>query len=235
MKLKFYMCKFSILIFVLFTLVSSVHSQTENKFGIKAGCIFTGISTSNDDKNLFYDSSTFLNHLNYTVGFYKEWFNTEKFCLSTELIYSTKGDINVFVKLVKDVSTNQGEFYESYYVSNRFQYLSLQLLPRYRIVLAPKSENMYIFGGPSLDLLVNNYISDDRTDFKKIDNMKLELGAVIGLGVELMNFLTFEFRFDHNFTGPYTISYGDKTIARRYSSAVFYTGISFNKFFKKKK
>lgn len=223
--------KLLVILTVLFT-VHNIQSQTPDKFGIRAGIIFTGISTSNDDKNLFYDSSAFLSHLNFTVSVYKEWFTKKKFSISTELIYSVVGDKNVLVKYLKPVPTNQGEFYEESYITNRFQYLSLHILPRYRFVVTPSGENMYVYAGPTADMLIGNYSSENFENVYELDNFKMTFGGAFGLGLELMDFLTFEFKLLHSFTGPYNIKYGDKTISRRYTSAVFYTGVSFNKFFK---
>jgi hypothetical protein len=222
--------KMKTLFVIIFIIITSnfVASQHISKYGIKAGLIFTGMTTSNES-SVFVDSAAFLNFLSFEAGIYAEIFNTRKFCLSAELHYSIKGERNPnFNTVLIPVTLSNGQYYEYKYLSDRFHYISFQLLPRYRLVITPSGENLYVLGGGKIDLLIHNTNSGDNKTVE-INNFKLDFGVTTGLGIELMNFLNFEFRFEHSFRGPYKFSYGDKTVTRTFNSIIFFTGVSFNK------
>lgn len=222
------MKKLTLFLIIIFCSCES-HPQTFHKIGFRGGLIFTGMATSSE-ASVFSDSASFLNFLSYEFGVYAEMFNSKHFCLSTEFHYRVKGERNPnFNKVIRPVTLNNGQYYEYRYLSDRFHYISLQILPRYRIAITHTDENLYLFGGGVLDLLIYNTNSGDNETVDDIKNFKLDFGATAGIGIELMNFLTFEFRYEHSFRGPYELSYGDKTVTRSYNSLIFLTGISFNK------
>lgn len=227
------MSKYFLFITLLFCVLVSTYSQTPNKYGIKGGVVFTGIINSGNDNNLFFEPYIVSDYVNFSAGIYKEWFNTRKFCLSTELIYSIKGDHDDTLKYYEPVQTIHGTMYEMNYVSNRYQYLSLLFLPRYKFAITPSGENMFICGGPGAELLIGSYFSGDNENVHKLEKYSASFIAAAGFGVELMDFLFLEFRVTHSFSGPYKLKFINQTVSRSYTSASFYTGVSFNNFFKK--
>lgn len=218
-----------ILILCCLLIASVSFSQTLSKYGVKGGLIFTGMETANIS-SVFADSSAFLNFLSFDFGVYAEMFNSKKFCISAELHYSVKGERNPnFNKLLVPITSENHPYYEYQYLSDRFHFLSIQLLPKYRFVITPSGENIYVIGGGKIDMLVKNNNSGDNKEIKGINNFRFDFGVTAGLGIEVMNFLSFEFRYERSLRGPYEILYGDKTVTRTFNSVMFLTGISFRK------
>jgi hypothetical protein len=226
MLIRYYLITLSI----IFSNLS--YCQTHNKIGLKAGILISGISSNNSNGIILADSSSAFSFVSMDIGIFKEWFDSKRFCISTELHYLTKGEQNPeYNRIVTPVKTSQGEIYEYRYLPDRFKYLSLQIFPRYRIILTSSGENIYIFGGPTIDFLLENSSSVFPDEVVPLENSKLTFGGTIGAGSEILDFLSCEIKYDHSFTGPYNIKYGDITIHRRHNTLLLLVGVSFNKFF----
>ena len=207
--------------------------QTHNKIGIRTGVLISGMSSDNSKDMVFTDTSSAFTYVSFDIGIYKEWFDTKRFCISTEVHYLIKGEQNPAHSLiVTPIKTSQGDVYEYRYIPDRFQYLSFQIFPRFRIIVTPTGENIYLFAGPTFDLLLNNTNSDFPDQKVPLSNSKLTFSGSIGAGSEILDFLSCEIRYDHSFIGPYSITYGNQTVPRRHNAIIFLAGISFNKFFK---
>jgi hypothetical protein len=86
-----------------------------------------------------------------------EFLNSEKFCLSAEFHFTRKGERNPnHLAIVETINTSQGLMYDYKYLTDRFYYLSLQLLPKYRFVVTPTKDNIYLISGPKFDLIISN-------------------------------------------------------------------------------
>jgi len=234
-----------ILLFFLLLLpsLSSLNSQTFNKFGIKGGFAISGLSTFNQQKpvsnnrtNLYiYDKSDFYNFFSPDIGVFAEWFNSEEFCLSTEIHYAVKGEKDKAVYTIPaPYNPNQTNDWENGELNDKAYYLSLQILPRYRVGISEKGEdNVYIFAGPAFNFLVSNKSSYSRSDYVKTKGFMGDFGGAIGIGFEVDRIYTCEIKLDYNFTGSYDLKYDNEKIARGYNSFSFLTGIALSEFFRK--
>lgn len=217
--------------FIIMILASPLSSQVIHNWGIKGGLLFSGFTTDSDDK-VFTDSSHFVNFLSYDIGLYAEMFNSKKFSVSAELHYNTKGERNPnFVSVITVSPSSQGDEYSYKYLSDRFHYISLQILPRYKFIIT-KEDVLYIFGGPSYDYRISNTNSEHPNSTLEAGKSGGEIAGIIGLGGEFLRIATFEFRFQHNFTPTYTFRYGDKKVGRTSNSIIFQFGVSLKKIFK---
>jgi hypothetical protein len=219
-----------IIFFIIISSFNSIYTQTFNKFGIKSGLIFNGISTQNDGASIVEESAIF-NYLSYDFGLFGEFFNSKKFCISTELHFTAKGEKNAaYVIITKN--TTQGQIYDFEYLSDRFYYISLHTLPKYRFFHSSRNENLYVMAGPKFDFLISNSNSDNYENSLKIKNSNLEVGALIGFGIEVWDIVSFEFRFEHTFTPVYKLSYNNGNITRHHNALVFLTGLNLKKVLK---
>ncbi|RPI13348.1 MAG: PorT family protein [Ignavibacteriae bacterium] len=220
------------ILLVLFLTSAVFYSQEENKFGIKAGLVFSGMTKfNNDDVIKMTDEPSFFSFVGMDFGFYRQWFTTRAFSLSTEVHYNVKGEKNI--NLIALEPGSSGATFERKYLSNRFHYISFFLLPRYKFIRSGAGDNFYFFGGPSFDFLISNYYSVDNEPNLQVKNFGFGYGAEIGFGVEFMA-VTCEFIYNHSFTGPYTFSYGSGKSRREYNSLEFIAGVALNSLFKKK-
>lgn len=230
------MKKVYILIFTIFFLhVITSSSQILGKYGIKAGLVFNGISTGNDI-SVFTDSSAYLNFLAFDIGIYAELFNTKNFCVSTELHYLVRGEQNPnFIKILTRIPPAYLEIYEYKYLSDRFNYLSFQILPRYILNLTQRNK-LFAFAGPRFELRIGNSNSgiDDDSKIFEMSNYKLETGGSIGFGGEMLDVFSFEFRYDYNFSNIYGLSYRNNIVYRKHNSLTFLLGLSLSKYLNKK-
>ncbi len=226
------MIKKILILVILIFIVNSSYSQTFTKFGLKCGLIFNGISTENDQAKVVGENA-FFNFLSYNFGMYGEFFNTRRFCLSSEIHFTLKGERNPnFIGVVQTQNSNQHTLYEFKYLSDRFYYLRFQLLPRFRFLLTTSNENIYVLGGPTFDYMFANSNSGDAKNIKDIENSRLEFGALFGVGIEMWDIVSFEFRVEHTFSSLYTISYSNNNITRHHNALLFLTGLNLKKAFK---
>jgi Outer membrane protein beta-barrel domain len=232
---------FIVLIGAFLLLSGHTHSQTFSKFGIKAGFLITGLHTFNKSDmftgymaNTFIgDSSKFFSSLNFDVGLFTEWFNSEKFCISAELHYRVKEEPDTAYYIVPNRHFDYELWqwiWEKGNLHDKAHYLSFQILPRYRVVVTPdKKDNIYIFAGPTFDFLLSDESSYTEPNYISTGGLVRNIGAVLGAGFEWKKWLIAEIRIDHDFTGPYNFKYKNDEIARRYTTLTFLVGISFGK------
>ncbi len=221
---------------IIIILIASVNfSQVRNNYGIKGGFNFSGISSSATN-TVFKEESIRMNCFNFDLGIFKEWFSTKRFCLSTELHYAVKGEItgNAYVDIIPTMK-KIFYVYTTWFFPDRFQYLSFQLLPKYRtgFTVPPAVDNLYLEGGIGLNTMVGNYNSDIDTNIVHLKNFDCEVSGILGMGIEIAHFIDIEFRYEHTFNGPYTATFGNTEIYRNLNSFIFLTGISINYFFEK--
>lgn len=225
---------FSKIVFMLvsiFLLNQAAYGQILYNYGLKGGVTLSGISSTNESI-ITTNNSFFVNFLSYDFGIYAELLNSKKFCVSAEVHYIARGNDNPnFNKIIYVEQSNGENIFKSKFLNDRFQYISFQVLPKYRFVITPSGENLYVFGGPRIEFLTGNSNSGGFTNTMDLKSFRTDFGATLGLGAELINFLILEFRFEHNFRGPYTFSYGDKTASLLHNSFSFLTGIAINKIF----
>ena len=239
--LKYYCTPF-IIILLLIT-AENTHSQTFNKFGLKGGFSVSGLSTFNPKTpstiygtNLYiYDKSDYFNFFSFAIGVFTEWFNSEEFCLSAELHYSVKGETDKTIYTVPDPNhLNIGNEWENGMLNDKAYFVSLQMLPRYRVGISEKGEdNVYIFAGPTFNFLVSNKSTYSQPDYIKNKGPLGDIGGAFGIGFESNKTYSFEIKLDYNLTGSYDFKYENDVVTRRYNSISVVTGIAFSELFKK--
>jgi hypothetical protein len=220
-----------VLLMLLLNSSCFVYSQLINKFGIKGGAIVSWLSEPYSDNPVTASfeqskSQTYL-FLTFDIGIYAELFDSPKFCVSTELHYVNRGEEKEGpVKFLAPVE-NQPGFYEYRAVSDRFEYLSFQILPRWKYEIN-SSDRLYLFLGPKLDYRIGNHNSDGFNDVK-FKNSRAELGLIAGIGNEIWELLLLELRYDYSLTNTYQIEYGSNTYGRKNNSVSLSLGFSLKK------
>ena len=232
-----------LLFFLLLPSVNNLYPQTFNKIGIKGGFAVSGLSTFNQKNpfsinrtNLYiYDKSDFYNFFSFNIGVFAEWFNSEEFCISTEIHYLVKGEKDKGVYTIPGpYYPNQTNDWENGELNDKAYYLSLQILPRYRIGVSEKGEdNVYLFAGPAFNFLLSNKSTYTRPDFIKTKGFMGDFGGAIGIGFEVDRIYSCEIKLDYNFTGSYDLKYDNERIARGYNSFSFLTGVALSELFRK--
>ena len=232
-----------ITVILLSSAVNNSCSQTLGKFGIKGGFIVTGVSTFNEYKpytldraNLYiYDKSDYFNYLSFDIGVYAELFNSEEFCVSTELHFSIKGESDQETYLVpRLISSSLGQnTWETGDLSDKASFLSLQILPRYRAGISKNNEDdVYFFAGPVFNFMLKNYGVYTQPKYFVRKGFPGDIGGAIGLGYEINSKFMLELKLDYSFTGSYNFTYGNEKITRSYNTFSVLTGIALSEFFK---
>lgn len=229
-------------IFLIFLAAPSLcQSQIISKLGIKGGFLITGLHTFNqnemftDEKpNTFIsDSSRFFSSLNFDIGIYTEWFNSDHFCISTELHYRTKDEPDTAFYIVPHQYYDPRHFvwrWETGILTDNTQYLSFQILPRFRMVISPDNrDNIFVYGGPNFDFAVKDNSYSTKPKYTNRNYFFSNIGGIFGGGFEWNQLITAEIRIEHDFTGPYDFRYKNDEIARRYTTFTFLLGISIYK------
>jgi hypothetical protein len=209
----------------------ALHSdcQIVNKWGIKGGLILSKISLSDYNPDFFSsEPSGKYKFLSFDAGIFVEFFDSRYFCISTELHYNIKGeeDEKLFKTMVP-VKSGLIEMYEYKYMNDRFHYLSLQFLPRWKYIVNSE-DKLYFFAGPKFDLRLSNSSSISESAVK-FTNSRLEAGLTLGIGNEIWDLFSFELRFEHNFSNAYSIVYGDESYNRKHNSFYLLAGLSLKK------
>lgn len=231
--LKKKLIRYMLLCLILF-LPASASSQLVNKFGVKGGAILTHISTpfeTNDAlKSIFENQTDAKYFLNFDIGVFAEIFDKPKFGVSVELHYNTKGESNYkTLKLLYPVENTSGH-YKYQGVSDRFHYLSFQVLPRWRFELN-SNDKLYFFGGPKVDFLIGNNNSDNLNEVH-FDNFNPEFGLIAGIGNEVNDVFFLELKYEYSLSSIYTLNYGSESYGRKNSSFLLLMGVSFKKLFR---
>jgi hypothetical protein len=228
---------------LLITAANDLYPQTFSKFGIKGGFVVSGLSTFNekspytlDQANLYiYDESDYFNFLSFDIGVYAEWFNSEDFCLSTELHYLVKGEKDKVTYLVPHLlSSHFGEnVWETGELLNEASFLSFQILPRYRAGISEHGEDdVYLFAGPVFNIMVKDYTTITQHDYIEKIKFPGDISGVIGLGYEVNRKFMLELKLDYGLTGTYNLKYGNDKIRRSFNTFSVLTGIALSEFFK---
>ncbi len=201
-------------------------AQLINKFGVKGGVILSGMMSSGYIPVIMQNQSDNAYHfLTFDAGVFVEWFDSKHFCLSTELHYNIKGEQKENPFKLLYLAANGEYKYGS--VSDRFQYLSFQLLPKWKFIVT-QEDNVYLFLGPKFDYRVGAYNADTDEDIK-VSSGKMETGFAIGFGNEVWDIFRVDFKYEQSFSSVYNITYGPTTVSRRNASFVVLLGISFKK------
>lgn len=160
-------------------------------------------------------------------------FNNERYCVAIELHYISKGENpDESYKVQVPVNPNLGEIYNFKNASDRFTYISLQVLPRYRFGLT-QEDKLYFLLGPHLDYRISNHYSDNVNEYS-FTNSNFELGFTGGIGGEVRDLLNFEFRCGYDISGTYKVSYGSTTVTRHDISISFLVGVCLKNYTPKK-
>jgi hypothetical protein len=218
------------------------YSQTIGKFGIKGGFITTGLSTFNehlpytlDQANLYiYDNSDFFNFLSFDVGIYAELFNSEEFCVSTELHYLIKGETDIATyRVPRLISSYNGQnFWEMGTLIDKASFLSLQILPRYRAGISKEEDdNVYFFAGPVFNFVLANNGTYTQPKYVVYKGFLSDIGAAIGLGFEVNRKFMLELKLDYSLTGSYDFIYKNEKIRRSYDAFSVLTGFVLSELF----
>jgi hypothetical protein len=203
------------------------YSQVINKFGIKGGLIISKLTLSENVSDAFsYEPEREYKFLSMDVGIYAEMFDSRFFCISTELHYNIKGE-EAYQDFEILQPNTQADGFEYRKVSDRFHYVSLQILPRWKY-LVNTQDKLYLFGGPRIDLRVANSKSGGKEDIKLSNNV-IEPGFTVGIGNEIWDLLTIELRYEMNFTSVYKVSYGNTSVSRKNNSFTLLAGLSLKK------
>ncbi len=217
---------FILLLLSLFP-VSETGSQVFNKFGIKGGAIFSGMSLSEFYPGIFrYNPSNSFKLLSIDFGIYGEFFNSRHFSTNTEIHYTIRGEGgNQLFEFLQTSTGITGLEYRT--ASNRFHYISFQILPKWKFIVNTEN-NVYLFGGPRFDLRVSN--SNTLTnDYVKFDNSGFETGFTVGAGDEISDMFHFELRYERNFTSSYELDVKGERVTRKLSSFSLLLGVSLKK------
>ena len=222
--------RFVIILIFLFA-VNSLYSQFIHNFGIKFGLHYSGFITSDASKLFPNGDPTAMNYIGTDFGVYTELFNSTRFCVSTELHYETLGEkeTNSF-RIIYPVQSTQGEFYKYTYLSRSFTYISFQILPRFRFAVT-HDDKVYFLAGPRFDLRIANN-NPEYQDAIMLKNMQLETGVTVGIGGEVLDLISFEFRYNYNFSNTFRFIYGGDTITRSFQAYSFIAGVSLKKILK---
>jgi len=228
---------------ILISVINSSYSQTIGKYGIKGGFIVTGLSTFNeyppytlDQANPYiYDNSDFFNYLSFDIGIYAELFNSEEFCVSTELHYSVKGESGREIYQVPHlISSYLGQnIWETGELYDKASFLSLQILPRYRAGISKNSEDdIYFFTGPVFNFMLTNDGVYTQSQYIVRKDFPGDIGLAIGLGYEVNSKFMLELKLDYSLTGSYDFTYRNQKITRSYNTFSVLTGLALSEFFK---
>jgi hypothetical protein len=217
-----------LLIFIKFSF-----SQVINKFGIKGGIILSQLSySSNFSPGLVTDPKNYsFSCLKPDIGVYAEFFDSRTFCTSVEIHYLVKGeDVKNPLKVKYFETINNNTAYRYINVNNRLNYLSFQILPRWKFIVR-SDDKMYLFGGPVFSYRVSN----SSTDFSpsiEFENNKLLTGFKAGYGIELWDLFLLEISYSHDFTNAYAITYRSEKLERQHNSFELIAGFSLKKLLK---
>lgn len=244
MKGIWYLIKYLFVICVFISVfVKSSPSQTFSKYGLKAGFLTSGLSTYNqfppftlNKPNLYIeDESDYFTYLNLDAAIFAEWFNSEEFCVSTELHYSIKGEKDKIPYLLPNAKFNNTTgSYETGFLNDKAGYLSLQILPRYRAGISDDGmDDLYLFAGPTFNFMVNDMSSYSDPKYIERKGFLGDIGAAFGIGFELEKIYTFELKLDYSITGSYSLKYGNDKVTRRYNAFWVLGGVALSELFKK--
>ena len=198
-----------ILLCVIFS-GQDLNSQVVNKFGIKGGLLLSKLSMNEFVSDAFsYEPERDYKFLSFDVGIYAELFDSRFFCVSTELHYNTKGEES-FEDFMILQPNKQNDGFEYKKMNDRFHYISLQILPRWRFMVNTE-DKLYFFGGPRFDLRVGNSKSGGASDIP-INNGVIESGFTVGIGNEFWELLITEIRYEINLSNVYNITYGNTVV-----------------------
>lgn len=141
---------------------------TGSRFGIKAGVNFPNSSTDfHDNKNL----------IGYQVGIFSEIKPVEKFGVQPELLYSTHGVKN---KFVKDGITYDNDI--------KFSYLNLPILAKYFI-----TEGLTVQAGPQIGFLMHA----EENGINITDHVKtIDYGLDFGVGYNFLEVCYVDLRYN---------------------------------------
>lgn len=236
-------CSSALLVLTLIFHINTACTQTFSKIGLKGGFAISGLSTFNQNRpfsltgtNLYiYDESDYFNFFSLDIGIFTEWFNSEEFCVSAELHYMMRGETDKTLYTVpkpnKQGTVNE---WETGNLDDKANYISIQILPRYRVGISEKGEdNVYLFAGPTLNIQTSNNSSYSGPAY--IDNRGPfgDFGAAFGIGFETDRTFSCEVKLDYSLTGSYDFKYGNEKVTRRYNSFYVLTGIALSEFFRK--
>ena len=216
-------------IIIICILYSSVNAQFINKFGIKGGLLLSQLSFSNEINNGFIiEPNNKYACLKTDFAIYAEMFDSRNFCASVELHYLNKGeDVKNKIQVNYLETVNSLNIYNYRFVNDRFQYIALHILPRWRFII--KSEDkMYIYAGATFSYRIDNYsvFTDNAISFQ---NSKLLTGFKTGYGIELWDLFLLEISYSHDFNNAYVITYGNQRLERKHNSFDLLAGLSLKK------
>ncbi len=205
-------------------------SQVVNKFGIKGGLILSKLSMNEFVSDAFsYEPERKYKFLSFDIGLYAELFDSRFFCVSTELHYNVKGEES-FEDFMILQPNRQNDGFEFKKVNDRFHYISLQVLPRWRFMVNTE-DKLYVFGGPRFDLRIGSSKSGGTSDIP-LSNGIIESGFTVGFGNEFWELLITEFRYEINLSNVYNITYGNTVVKRKNHSFSLLMGLSLKKLLK---
>jgi len=223
---------FRIVIFILLSLNPSLSfSQKGIDYGIKMGLLLSKLSLTQDiNPALIEYPIEGFRYLGIDLGVYLQFFNTRKFCVTTEFHYNQKGESTQYspFRILYPISPG-GIPVKMQSVNNAFEYLYFQILPRWKF-LSSREDYAYLFAGPRFDYRISNSNTDGPNEIT-FKNGVIEGGFTTGFGYDIMNLFNSELRYDYSFTNAYSITNGVATINRNFSSFTLLLGISIKELF----
>jgi outer membrane protein with beta-barrel domain len=208
---------------------AGINSQIINKFGIKGGMILSKLTFDSDFNSTYIVAplSKFA-CLKSDFAVYAELFDSRNFCTAVEIHYLSKGeDSKNPIKVYQPDTSNNYLSTEFSYVNDRFNFISLQVLPRWRFIVR-SDDKMYLFGGPVFNYLISNS-SAITPDAISLKNSKLSAGIKAGYGIELWDLFSIELSYTHDFNNAYIISYGSEKLNRSFDSFELLAGFNLKK------
>ncbi|MCK4537354.1 MAG: PorT family protein [Candidatus Krumholzibacteria bacterium] len=168
---------------VMIFAAGSVQALPFTSFGIKGGLEFTNQSFDGP-----YDPDP-NGRVGLHIGIFGEWLDLPMFSLLTEVAYVQRGMKNDVLDIGDDSMIEK---------DNRIDYLSISVLPKYKISLIAAS--IYIAAGPRIDYKLRVaddtiWAEDEAEDYLKDVN----IGGDIALGIDFNRF-SGEFRYSRDFT-----------------------------------
>ncbi len=209
-------------IFLLTTIIVSVFETGLCQSSFKWGIHF-GITSSNQTNYIKSKDATREYGLRTGIigGIFAEFFDYQYFSFVTDLSYKQKGTQDKNISVIRQAYNEQG-YEEIGYLDQRFDYLSLRTIAKFKFSLYYFTP--YFILGPDFSyLLGGNSQAKILTD----DYNKFQLGYSVGIGTELKTALPFSIILEASYDQDITRAYDGKILYIKNHSYEFRFGALF--------
>ncbi|MFH1422136.1 MAG: porin family protein [Planctomycetota bacterium] len=195
----------SVCAFLFVAGILSVARAQDSSYGLKAGLNMANLTDEQEEAT--YEMKTGV-----ALGGFAVFKVNDNFSIQPELLYTQKGNgIKFSYEEVNFIGFDEFGIpnYETVTVTEKFKvkldYIEIPVLAKY---LISPGENVcpFIFGGPSIGILMGAKV--DSEDIKS-DCNSLDIGLVLGGGVELESGVSIDLRYDMGMTKVFDFEGGD--------------------------